>query len=52
MKFDVFIVYIIICSFYYSRFVKCYYMILELNCVKVPVHNNVRRGETKNKNEN
>jgi len=21
-------------------------------CIKVPVHNNVRRGETKNKNEN
>lgn len=27
-------------------------MNLVLNCVKVPVHNNVHRGESKNKNEN
>jgi len=52
MMLDVFIVYIILYSFYYSRFVKCYYMILELNRVKVLVHNNEIRRESKNKNEN
>lgn len=60
MKLDVFMylytIYLIIIQlFYYSRFVKWYYMILESNCVKVPfqiMYRHERRGESKNKNEN